>query len=365
MCASRLIAALVGVMLFAPMASAQGFAAMGTDAEGFALPSRDTVLRFPRDHGAHPDFRIEWWYLTANLTGPDGRDYGIQWTLFRSALRPGDVPAAEGWRSPQVWMAHAALTTPDRHLHAERFARGGIGAAGVTALPFAAWIDDWRMESRAAPEADPLDALDLSARGDAFRYDLRLEAEGPLALHGEDGFSVKTHDGRASHYYSQPHYRVSGIVETETGPVEVSGIGWLDREWSSQPLAETQSGWDWLALSFESGEKLAVARVRDGDDEFRAGTWIDIGGATTALEGDEITLTPLARQWVEAADAELPLRWRIEVPGHGVDIEARALNPDAWMGTSTPYWEGPVIVTGSHDGRGYLEMTGHGPPARN
>jgi len=24
-----------------------------------------------------------------------------------------------------------------------------------------------------------------------------------------------------------------------------------------------------------------------------------------------------------------------------------------------PYWEGPVFATGSHEGRGYLEMTGY------
>lgn len=124
---------------FAPV-HAQGFADMGAPAEGFALPDPAHVLEFPADHGAHPAFRIEWWYLTANLTGPDGTDYGAQWTLFRSALAPEEV---EGWSSPQLWMGHAAVTTPDTHHFAERLARGGVGQAGVTLDGgFRAWIDD-------------------------------------------------------------------------------------------------------------------------------------------------------------------------------------------------------------------------------
>ena len=117
-------------------ANAQGYAGLGSAAtEGVARPDPETRLDFPRDHGPHPDFRIEWWYLTANLTGPDGTEYGVQWTLFRSALAPGE---AEGWSSPQIWMGHAAVTTAESHLFAERLARGGIGQAGVRAAPFAA-----------------------------------------------------------------------------------------------------------------------------------------------------------------------------------------------------------------------------------
>src|SRR6056297_1909306 len=131
-------------LCFVPLAvMAQGFSGLGTDAEGFAKPQPEPVFRFPADHGPHPEYRIEWWYLTANLTGPDGTPYGLQWTLFRSALAPGE---AEGWTSPQVWFGHAAVTTPKQHLATERFARGGIGQAGVEVAPFRAWIDDWHLE---------------------------------------------------------------------------------------------------------------------------------------------------------------------------------------------------------------------------
>src|SRR6056297_2691984 len=120
-----MIARMLAVLLLCPLpVMAQGFAGLGTDAEGFSVPMVDYDFTFPADHGAHPEYRIEWWYLTANFEGPDGTPYGVLWTLFRSALAPQTIG---GWQDPQVWFAHAAVTTADDHFTAERIARGGIG----------------------------------------------------------------------------------------------------------------------------------------------------------------------------------------------------------------------------------------------
>ena len=338
-------------------ALAQGFADMGAPADGFAVPDPDRVLTFPADHGAHPGFRIEWWYLTANLTGPDGAAMGVQWTLFRTALAPGE---GKGWASPQLWMGHAAVTTADSHLVAERLARGGVGQAGVTLggdSPFRAWIDDWQMLSRAMPGEDALSRLSLTAGGEGFAYALDLTAQGPLVPQGDRGYSVKSAAGQASHYYSQPFYQVAGRLDLPKGPVEVTGIAWLDREWSSQPLAPDQTGWDWFSLSFEGGDKLMGFVLRDGGAGFTSGTWIAADGTPNPLVPGALQADPLERTSV--AGREVPTAWRLTLPERGLDVTLRALNPRAWMATSVPYWEGPVTVDGSHPGRGYLEMTGY------
>ncbi len=163
------------VLFWADQALTQGFSGLGSTAEGFSTPDPDAILEFPTDHGSHPDFRIEWWYLTATLSDEDARDYGVQWTLFRSAFQPVD---ADGWASPQIWMGHAGLTTPDRHFVAERLARGGIGQAGVLAEPFHAFIDDWDMQA----VGEGITALTLDARGMEFSYELSLIATGPTVL---------------------------------------------------------------------------------------------------------------------------------------------------------------------------------------
>jgi predicted secreted hydrolase len=339
----------------------QGFADMAAPADGFALPDRATVLTFPADHAAHPDFRIEWWYLTANLEGPDGTPYGLQWTLFRTALAPGaDDASGAGWQSPALWMGHAAVTTPSAHHVAERLARGGTGQAGVSLggdAPFQAWIDEWQMLSTAPAGEDALSALALSARGAGFGYAVTLAAEGPLVLHGDGGYSVKSAAGQASHYYSQPYYRVAGRLDLPEGPVEVTGQAWLDREWSSQPLGPEQTGWDWFSLSFDSGEKLMGFVLRDGGAGFASGTWIGADGTADPLEPAALEAKPIARETVAGRD--VPVGWRLRLPERNLDVTLHALNPDAWMATRVPYWEGPVTVSGSHSGRGYLEMTGY------
>ncbi|OZI30154.1 iron ABC transporter permease [Bordetella genomosp. 10] len=343
-----------------PPPSRAGYAGLGSEADDYARVTRGRPLVFPADHGPHDGYRIEWWYVTADLKDEDGHDWGVQWTLFRSALRPG--PEEAGWESPNVWMAHAALTDATAHLFAEKFARGGIGQAGVTVgAPgaqgpsfFDAWIDDWSLRG---PD---IDHLAMRADGKDFRYRLDLAADGPLVLHGDGGYSEKSGQGQASYYYSQPFYRVSGEVERAGKVHRVQGTAWLDREWSSQPLSADQRGWDWFSLHLASGAKLMLFQVRQSNAApYRAGTWIGADGRSTALRAAQIRLDPL--DWSRQDDGRrLPTRWRVRVagvPGGDVDVTADALQPKAWMGTSFPYWEGPVRL--SNGGSGYLEMTGY------
>ena len=346
--------ALLIFLLLCTPAVAQGFADLGTEAEGFAVPKPGQALAFPEDHGPHPEYRIEWWYLTANLQDAAGVEYGVQWTLFRSALAPLEKP---GWPSPQLWMGHAALTTTDRHYVAERLSRGGIGQSGVTAAPFSAWIDDWRMASRSAPGTDQLSKLSVDASGTAFAYSLKLDATGPVVAQGQQGYSVKSAKGQASYYYSQPFYRLSGTLRLAGGDVPVTGQAWLDHEWSSQPLAADQTGWDWFSFHFDSGEKLMGFRLRDAGDGYASATWIGSGGKPEPQQPGALKVTPL--EMAEVAGRSLPIRWRVELPGKGLDITTRALNTNAWMTTEVGYWEGPVRLDGSHQGRGYVEMTGY------
>ena len=335
-------------LLWPITASAQGFAGLGTDVDGFSSPQRPAQFDFPIDHGPHGDYRIEWWYLTANLEGLDGTPYGLQWTLFRSALT-SDV--GKGWSSPQLWMGHAAVTTPDAHFVTERLARGGIGQAGVQADPFEAWIDDWQL---VGPD---FATLTMTASGPDFAYDMVLNSDGPLVFHGDEGYSVKSAEGQASFYYSQPFYAIQGTLILPTGSIEVAGDAWLDREWSSQPLSDSQTGWDWFSLSLEDG-KLMGFRLRQTDGSYyTSATWIDPNGTTTSYSNSAFEADPVAISDVGGRD--VPTTWNVRLPDRGVDVEVTAINPQAWMDTSVPYWEGPIIVLGSHTGRGYLEMTGY------
>jgi predicted secreted hydrolase len=293
--------------------------------------------------------------VTANLSDDSGASYGVQWTLFRQALAA--APESAGWGSPQTWMGHAAVTTKDRHLFAETLARGGIGQAGVTAQPFRAWIDDWSLESKDASGAG-LSSVSRSGHGDAFSYALNLaSAHGPV-LHGDHGYSLKAESGQASYYFSQPFFDAEGMLTVDGRSVPVRGHAWMDREWSSQPLAPDQKGWDWFSLHLASGEKLMLFQLRsDKSGPFRSGSWIGADGQVATLASDDIVLVPNAERVV--AGRRLPVGWSVQVKSRGFAIETTALNAESWMGTAFPYWEGPVRFSGTHTGEGYLEMTGY------
>lgn len=338
------------VIAMTPLAAfAQGFAGLGSQAPGFETPKPGASIVFPKDHGAHDSFRTEWWYLTANLESADRARYGAQWTLFRHALEPR---SGEGWDDRNVFMAHAAVTSDARHFFAQTMARGGVGQAGVETAPFRAYIDDWVFEAR---DVD-LAAARVVARGAGFSYALDIRRDAPFVLQGEAGFSRKSDKGQASYYYSQPFFTVEGTLEIEGRETRVSGRAWMDREWSSQPLASDQKGWDWFSLHLSGGEKLMLFRLR-GARDYYSGNWIARDGSTTLLAGEDIALEPLAR--AKIADRDIPTRWRVKVKSRGFDVETAPLNPRSWMGTSFPYWEGPIAFKGSHGGEGYLEMTGY------
>src|SRR5580704_16448188 len=305
----------------------QGYAGLGTTADGYAKVTPGRAFSFPGDHGPHPDFRIEWWYLTANLKDAGGAAYGAQWTLFRQALAPG--ARQEGWANQQIWMAHAAVTRADTHRTAETFARGGVGQAGVTAAPFQAWIDSWAMRGADDFDANTISPLELSASAKDFSYVFHLKANRPLALQGDGGYSKKSEREQASYYYSQPFFELNGRLTIDGKPVDVTGHAWMDREWSSQPLASDQTGWDWFALHFTGGEKLMLYRMREkSGHDYASGTWILPDATTRQLAPADIKVTPHAP--IDVEGHKLPVTWQIAIPSLSIAIETTPLNPRAW-----------------------------------
>ncbi len=262
-------------------------------------------------------------------------------------------------------MAHAAVTSADAHFSAERFARGGIGQAGVAATRtrFDAWLDAWSMRTpESGYDVAALAPVVLSASSADFSYQLALDAEIPLVRQGDDGFSVKSEAGQASHYLSQPFYTASGRMEIGGEALSATGRAWLDREWSSSPLTPTQTGWDWLSLHIDEGSnaggKAMIYGLRDSaGDDYVTGNWITPDGGNEEIPPGAITMTPTKISRVAGRD--VPTHWRVEIPSLGVAIETTPLNEQAWMDASFAYWEGPVRFSGSHAGDGYLEMTGY------
>ncbi|QIZ76598.1 lipocalin-like domain-containing protein [Ferrimonas lipolytica] len=312
-------------------------------------------ISFPKDHGPHNDYGLEWWYLTANVTDQNGLHHGIQYTLFRFL---GPTADQGEWWDGQWYMGHLMWEHQGQHLAWERFGRG-VGQAGVVAMPFAAWVDDWRLQS----VGDDYLPLALTATTAELTLDLVL-ADSPLVLHGDQGFSDKSGDGSlASYYYSLPRLQVSGSISADGEPFQVNGTAWLDREWSSALLDDRFSGWDWLALNFDDGDNMMLFCLRgDGHASNCEATWIDANGTVSTFGGDRFSLAP--SNFVEVDGGDYPLEWRVVVPHKEIDVMVRSRSNDQLNRLSTTYWEGPTIISGSNSGYGFIEMTGRGEDFR-
>ncbi|MGH8196953.1 MAG: lipocalin-like domain-containing protein, partial [Steroidobacteraceae bacterium] len=216
---------------------------------GYAIADRPRAFEFPADHGAHPEYRREWWYFTGNLAAEGGRHFGFQLTFFRFALTPHPVERESAWAADQAWMAHFTLTdTADARFHAaERLGRGALGIAGATAVPFRVWLDDWQTVSLSPDRG--FFPLRLEARHDLAALELELSAIKPLVLQGQNGWDRKGPEpGNASYYYAFTRLAARGMVVIGDKRYSVEGAAWMDREWSSNALGEDLEGWDWISL---------------------------------------------------------------------------------------------------------------------
>jgi predicted secreted hydrolase len=330
----------------------------GADDPGYRRADAPRAFRFPADHGPHPAFRSEWWYLTFTLTDAAGRPVGVQFTLFRQALAPSAPNSGNRWQTNQVYLAHFAVTdaAAGEHRVAERFARGHPRLAGVVADPFRLWIEDWRIEGNR-------DRWHLTAAAGGQSVDLVLHMDRRPVLQGDGGLSRKG-EHQASYYYSVPGFPVEGVVAVDGRERTVHGTGWLDREWSTSVLAGDQIGWDWFALQLDDGRCLMLFQLRRNDgsrDPFDQGMLVAPGAPDRHLGADDFELTP-ERYWRDEDGIDWPVGWSVRIGAREWRVEA--VVDDQKMDTTVRYWEGLVDVLapdGERVGRGYLELTGYGP----
>lgn len=336
------------------------------DDRGFAKALESRSFSFPRDHGPHPEYRNEWWYLTGNLDDEGGRRFGFELTFFRFALSPSMPDTDSNWRSRHVYIAHLAITDAEdeKFYVAQRMSRAALGLAGAQAEPFRVWIDDW--EIAAEPGADE-NVWQLRAGEREFGLDLQMTALKPPVLNGTDGLSQKSAEpGNASYYYSITRWQTRGSLRIGSAQFRVSGLSWLDREWSSSALAANQQGWDWFALQLSDGSDLMFYNLRLNDgrqDPMSAGTWIDADGNTSRIDRSDLEIVVTDR-WQSPSGGIYPSAWTLHLPKESLRIEIVPVLADQELITTVRYWEGAVDVRGEHSGlpvsgRGYVELTGY------
>jgi predicted secreted hydrolase len=329
--------------------------------DGYLRAVEPRNFTFPEDHGPHPGYRNEWWYLTGNLETETGRRFGYQVTFFKNALRPesdNDCSGGSAWCTNHLWMGHAAVSDIDNATHyaTEIFTRQEPDLAGAVTTPFRVWIQDWQMF--ALGNDFP---WELEVFADDFALTLQLSSLKSPVLQGESGLSQKSPEpGNASFYYSITRLPTQGQIHLAGESLNVEGQSWLDREWSTSALASDQSGWDWFSLQFNDNTELMYYQLRDdlgNTHPNSSGNFTSLMGLQTQISQEDVLLEEQVH-WIASDGTSYATQWRMQYAGN--DLIIRAVFDDQLMDVTFQYWEGAVDVlngvTEEKIGQGYLEM---------
>ena len=363
----------------------------GSDTEGFtqALAPREFV--FPGDHGAHPGFKTEWWYYTGNLFTEEGRQFGYQFTIFRNQLSPSDAdfarinqeepvlmnPEEEGardseWSTNQLYLAHFAISDVSKkdHVFDERYSRGTAGLAGASVDPYRIWLEDWEItrvkDSKASDKRFQMRIKAEMSNGTAL--DIVLNPQKPLVLQGEEGYDKKGgEDGNASYYISFTRMQTEGLLKKEGESLAVSGLSWMDHEWSTSALDSGQTGWDWFSIQLSNGYELMYYQIRNVDPDLApqtTGSLVTPNGQKRDLDQGEVRLEVLEYWASPHTGARYPVQWTLAIPSEELEMDVTTVFDDQEMTVSVQYYEGALQVSGKFrdeaiDGNGYIEMTGY------
>ena len=363
----------------------------GGDTEGYtqALGPREFV--FPDDHGVHPGFKTEWWYYTGNLFTEEGRQFGYQFTIFRNQISPSgedfvrinqkesaqmnlELNSANDseWSTNQLYLAHFAISDVSKrdHVFNERYSRGTAGLAGASVDPYRIWLEDWEItrvtDLKATDERFPVRIKAEMSDGTAL--EIVLNPQKPLVLQGEEGYDKKGgEDGNASYYISFTRMQTEGLLKKDGESLAVSGLSWMDHEWSTSALDSGQTGWDWFSIQLSNGYELMYYQIRNADPELApqtTGSLIAPNGQKRDLGQGEVQLEVLEYWTSPHTGARYPLQWTLGIPSEELKIDVATVFDDQEMTVSVQYYEGALHVSGKFrdeaiDGNGYIEMTGY------
>jgi predicted secreted hydrolase len=352
---------LAAALLSADLAC-RSVAAAGTD---YPAVTPGNPMAFPRDHGSHPDFRTEWWYVTGWLTTQDGESLGFQITFFRT--KPNIAAANPSAFAPhQLLIAHCAISDPKRGRlwQDQRIRRAGLGLAEAAEGDTDVWIDDWALKHRAGGYEAKIAAEDF-----AIAVEL-ADTESPL-VNGDAGVSRKGPASEsASYYYSLPHMKVRGNITRGGESTRVEGEAWFDHEWSSEYLDGQAGGWDWTGINLDNGAALMAFRIRglDGSVRWAGGTFRAPDGKLQVLEPADIRFDAV-REWTSPRTGiRYPVEWRVTAGSRQFELKPLLDDQenDTRASTGAIYWEGAVRAYEQDRpvGRGYMEMTGYGERLR-
>ena len=354
---------------------------------------REVVL--PYDHGAHPNYKTEWWYWNGHLTAQDGSQYGFQFAFFH-------LRSLGTWLKgfPVWWLFPSHVSAGQLVVVNKQTGRIAI----TKRQPVWQWtgtradknrmyikICDWLATGEQDSKGNFI--MHLKAPSRHCSLDLELIPLKPAVLHGDKGFLAQGPHFVPSHYISFTRLLAKGSLNLEKKTMEVTGQAWHDHEYMSGAPSAQFAGWDWFSIQFDDdnsvtnmneangtegihplrGAEVMLSLIRSLEEEIlegSKGTFVPKNGHPETLTWKEdffVEAGTEARWKSPATGTVYPLGWRINFPLRKWVIEVSPVSPAQEVSLKFPdldYWEGACTVAartpdGIIKGFAYVEMSGY------
>ena len=306
-----------------------------------AKSAQRILVQLPQDDAPHAN-DMEWWYYNGHLEAENGNQYSFHFTVFLVNQLAAHM------------VAHVSLLDHQtgKYYTDQKRTTGITSKSEENTFEFD--LGDWHMDGRYGDDR-------LRAVTPEFSFNLRLKQSAPPVFHGGTGLLDFELAGQ-SYYYSRPRMEINGALKVINDVQNVKGSAWFDHQWGDFQV--NQLGWDWFAIQLEDGADIMIYQLFDtsGLPVLRSGTYAKHGITEVLAEGD-FTVTANGRWLSPDTGIEYPMGWTIDIPAQSISLRITPVSADSeFDGRITSYmvyWEGAVKISGTHGGRGFVELSGY------
>lgn len=351
----------------------------------FLQVSPNRTFSFPRDHGSHEEYPIEWWYFTGHLTAEKKeaerapQTFGFELTFFRVGINSGDASPETPWHVGSLYLAHAAITDDQnqKFLFEKIRIRPDFLQAGASQERLHVWAKDWSVEQGRGGADDTAIHLEVDAKdaatGERFLFSLMLYPRKPPVLQGKDGYSQKgERSGDASYYVSFTRLEGKGEVGVGKERVAVAASAWMDHEILSSEPNSGEVGWDWFSIQLDNNWECMLYDLKRGSPlvrtEYSSGSCVTPEGEKIPLLSSDFSIRPTGTWRSKESGIEYPAGWEVSIPKVELDMRIIPTVPQQELiskgSGERSYWEGRCLVEGSiggssQRGAAYVELVGY------
>ena len=148
-----------------------------------------------------------------------------------------------------------------------------------------------------------------------IEVDVTAQQTGPLLPNVGSGLFPCL--GGMTYHYALPTMSMTGTISIGGEQCEVTGAGWLDRQWGVTPrfFGKEVKKWAWFGITLDSGDRISVWEfIEEGHPVHSWATVVRPDGGVDVVACEPITANA-SKPWKSPATGHVyPINWDIQIP---------------------------------------------------